>query len=243
MCIGCGKPGQDSARQGAQGPQGPQGPQVRATVVTIRTTSEPEKSTRNHAVVITNDRARSLHEQDLWRLFNLNDDRVVFVDDIAKTTRERTVTELSNERMRALAGELPSHYPRARFVVTDERKPLLGVQARKHVIEAGGYRRELWIADHQAIPDTLFSKMVSTETTTSPLAPMMRSVEEALMKLRGFPLVDRIEVTYGETKRVVERSVVGIEQKQVPEALVTLPDDYRDLTPRNEQQQKKKKKK
>jgi hypothetical protein len=225
VCIGCKKPGTGTVRPA-------EGPQVRATVLTIRTTSEPEKSTRSHAIVITNERARSLHEQDLWRLYHLNDDRVAFVDEIAKTTRERSVAELAREKTRALAGDLPAHYPRARFVVTDERKPILGVQARKHVIEAGGYRRELWVADHQAIPDTLFAKMVTTEAATTPLAPMMRTVDEALMKLRGFPLVDRTEVTYGETKMVVERAVVGIEQKPVAEALVTLPDDYRDLTPR-----------
>lgn len=225
VCIGCKKPGTTPVRPA-------EGPQVRATVLTIRTTTEPEKSTRNHTIVITNDRARSLHEQDLWRLYNLNDDRVVFVDDIAKTTRERTVADLTREKTRALAGTLPPHYPRARFVVTDERKPILGVQARKHVIEAGGYRRELWVADHQAIPDTLFAKMTATESATTPLAPMMRTVDESLMKLRGFPLIDRTEVTYGDSKMVVERAVVGIAQKPVPEALVTLPDDYRDLTPR-----------
>lgn len=226
VCIGCKKPGTGPVRPADEGPQ------VRATVVTIRTTTEPGKVTRNHALVITNERARSLHEQDLWRLYNLSDDRVVLIDDIAKTTRERTVAELSREKTRALAGKLPSHYPRARFVITDERKPILGVQARKHVVEANGYRRELWIADHDAIPETLFAKMVATEPATTPLAPMMRSVDEAMMKLRGFPLVDRTEVTYGESKLVVERSVIGIEQKPVAEALVSLPNDYRDLTPR-----------
>lgn len=226
VCIGCEKPGAGPVRSGAEGPQ------VRATVLTVRTITEPEKKTRTHAIVITNERARSLHEVDFWRLFDVGGDRIVFVDDIAKTTRERTVAELAREKSRALAGNLPGHYPRATIVATDERKPILGVEARKHVIEAGGYRRELWMADHPAIPETLFAKMVTSEATSTPLAPMTRAVEEELMTLRGFPLVDRSVVTYGETTMIVERSVVGIAQKPVAEALVTLPADYRDLTPR-----------
>lgn len=224
VCIGCQKPATPPVRTTG-------GPQVQATVITIRTTIEPEKTSRQHAIVATADHARSTQEQDLWRLFQLGDDRVVFVDDVAKTVRERSLEVLRQEKKQSLSGNLPPHYPRARLVVTEERRTILGVEARKHVIESGSYRRELWIAEHPAIPSSLFANMVVSARATTPLAPMMRSVEEALMQVRGFPLVDRTEMTWGDTRKVIERAVVRIEKKPVPAALLDPPDDYRALTP------------
>jgi hypothetical protein len=61
---------------------------------------------------------------------------------------------------------------------------------------------------------------------------MMRAVDEALLSARGFPLIDRAEITYGKQKMVVERTVTAIEKKQVAENALTVPRDYKDLTPK-----------
>ena len=226
LCIGCEKPARESARPGAAGPQ------VRGIVVTVRTTSEPEKRAQLSSIIVAGDRARDTRQQDHWRLYDLAGDRIIFVDDIARTTLEKSLATVVAEKRRTLAGSLPAHYPRPRFVATDERRQLAGVSARKHVIESGTYRRELWIAEHPAIPPELFAMMVASESASTPLAPMARAVDEALMQVRGFPLLDRTELTYGEKKIVIERAVTSVIQRNVAESLLTAPREYRDLTPR-----------
>ena len=63
-------------------------PRIRATVVTIQTTLQPQNKTYTHSVVIANGRARSSDDVDSWRLFDLQKKQVTFVDEIAKTVRE-----------------------------------------------------------------------------------------------------------------------------------------------------------
>ena len=61
---------------------------------------------------------------------------------------------------------------------------------------------------------------------------MMRTVDEELLRTRGYPLADRSEVPLDKTRSVVERTVVGIASRPVPEAMLTIPRGYRDLTPK-----------
>ena len=61
-----------------------QSPKIRATVVTIRTTLQPQNKTFTHTLVIANGHARSGDEVDVWRLFDLRNKQVIFVDDLAK---------------------------------------------------------------------------------------------------------------------------------------------------------------
>lgn len=207
-------------------------PQVQATVVTIRTTVEPAKKTYTHSLIITGDRARHTGELDAWRFYDTKADTITYVDDVKKTIRVEPLQDAQRRRRTALAATLPPHYPRLRLAATATKKPLHGTTATRNVIEGNGYRRELWLAEHPAIPDGLFGMMQASERTTSPLAPMMRAVDEALMATRGFPLVDRSEITYGDQKMVVERAVVSIQKRNVPAAAVALPKGYEDLTPK-----------
>jgi len=207
-------------------------PQVQATVVTIRTTVEPSKKTYTHSLIIAGDRARHTGELDAWRLYDTNANTITYVDDMKKTVRVEKVQDAQHRRRTALAGALPPHYPQLRLQATATKKPLHGTTATRNVIELNGYRRELWMAEHPAIPEGLFGMMQASERPSSPLAPMTRAVDEALMAARGFPLVDRSEITYGNQKMVVERSVVSIEKRNVPEAAVKLPRGYEDVTPK-----------
>lgn len=225
FCVSCKEPAKPSARPAA-------GPQMRATVVTIRTTNERAKSTREHMVVIAGDRARATNERDVWRLFDTKANTVTFVDDIDRTVRTEPLAAFLARRRKANAESIAPYFPRVAFRPMDESRAIAGANARRHVIESGGYRRELWLAEHPAIPRGLFAMMHASETPTSPLAPMMRAVDEALIATRGFPLLDRTEVPFADGKLVVERTVVSVVQRDVPEAMLAIPRGYKDLTPR-----------
>ena len=199
------------------------GPKIRATVVTIQTTLQPQNKTFTHSIVIANGLARSSDEADSWRLFDLQKKQVTFVDDIAKTSRDVPIAALIAQRRKELAQPLPVPLPRATLTATGAKRALLGVEAAEHLIRLGGYQRQLWIAKHPALPADLFAMMEASAPNASPLAGVGRDVDEALMQVQGFPMLDHAEVAFGNKKMVVERSVVKIEQKDVPASWLRLP--------------------
>lgn len=205
---------------------------MRATVLTIRTTSNPAKTTRHHAVVIAGDRARDLGERDTWRLYDVKAGTVTTVDDVAKTVRTEPLQSVLQRRHTTLNEPLPAHYPRVTLLRDGTKRAILNVNAQQHVIETGEYRRELWLGEHPSIPRGLFAMMYASEAPSTPLAPMMKAVDAALTTATGYPLLDRTEVPFGKEKLVVERSVVAVVQKDVPEAMFKPPKDYLDLTPK-----------
>lgn len=208
------------------------GPQVRATVLTVRTTVQPDNKTFTHTIVIAGDRARSTGEQEVWRLYDTKANTITFVNDLEKTVRTESMASLVRARGVTMRAPLPAHFTPAQLARTAERKTLQGVLATQVLITAGSYRRDLWLGTHQQIPSALFAMMHASEPLTTPLAPMMRSVDEALLAMRGFPLLDRTEVPSFEGKVVVERTVASIAQQQVEETLMAVPKDYRDVTPK-----------
>lgn len=192
------------------------GPRIRATVVTIQTTLLPQNKTFTHSIVIANGLARSSDEADSWRLFDLQKKQVTFVDDVAGTARSVPLASLLADRRKELAQPLPVPLPRATLAVTGAKRVLLGVEAAEHLIRLGGYERHLWIARHPSLPAELFAMMQASVPGSSPLGGVSRDVDEALMTVDGFPMLDHAEVAFGNKKMVVERSVVKIEQKDVP---------------------------
>jgi hypothetical protein len=233
LCISCNRQAPQQQTKKSAGA----GPQTRATVVTIRT-SVGEKS-HTQTLVIANGRARNTAELDLWRLFDTKAETITFVDDVAKTTRIEKMDDAAKRHRAALAAAIPAHYPRLRAARTGTKKPLQGVTAEQYLIQHGGYKRELWIAEHPSIPRGLFAMMQATERPASPLAPMMRGVDEALLTTRGFPLADRTEVLLGDQKMVIERAVVSVEQREVSQDALSVPRGYKDVTPKPPAQKKK----
>lgn len=222
-----------ACRPAPDGPPTPQrGPQIRATVVTVRTASEPDSRSHEYAIIIAGDRARSTGDHDVWRLFDTKAQTVTFVDDIGRTVRTESMETILKRRRTTTAGPLPPHYPTPRIARSGETREIHGVPAEQTVIASGSYRRDLWFGEHPAIPRGLFGMMYASDPPTSPLAPMMRAVDEALIGLPGFPLLDRTEVPYGPSKLVVDRTVTAIAQRDISEALFTVPADYLDLTPK-----------
>ena len=132
VCLSC-KPAQQ------QQPAKPTaaGPQIRATVVSIRTTVEPDKKTYQHTLVIAGNRARNTGEHDVWRLYDLKADTVTFVDDVAKTIRTEPLRELVGKRRTTNATALPAHFRPVLIARGGQEKPLHGATAHQVVIGSG----------------------------------------------------------------------------------------------------------
>ena len=205
-------------------------PQTRATVVTIETTIQPGNKTTSHTLVIANGRARSGDELDSWRLFDLTNDRVTYVNDIDRTFRTVPRAQLEKDRRGALDDPLPDALPRAQFAVTNATKAIQGVPAKQSVVKLGGYTHELWIGQHPSIPAKLYALIVASEPPSSPLIPVMKNVDEALLKVSGFPLAEHSELTYGNKKMTVDKQVTKIEQRDIPAGLLNVNGGYKDLT-------------
>jgi len=174
-------------------------PKTAATVITLQTSLQPQNRTFQHSIFISDGRARSSDEVDRWRLFDLTANRVSYVDDLSKTYY---TTKLD-------AAEV-SGAPQ--IVATGAKKPLLGVEATQYVIRVGGFQRELWMGSPPQIPENLFGM-----------------IDSNFASLPGFPLVDHSELPYGKTKMVVDRTVVKIEQQNVPLDSVAIPSDYKEV--------------
>ena len=228
VCIGCQPDAAPPVAQKAAGPT------VRATVVTIRTTMKPEDRTQTRTIVIAGDKARDTGEHEVWRLFDTKANTVTFVDEIERTVRTEPLKTIIAKRRAITDDPLPPHYPRVRLLRPGTKRPIQGVTAELLVIECGAYKRQLWLAEHPAIPRGLFAMMAASDPPTLPLAPMMRAVDEALIATRGFPLADHAEVPVSKDKLIVDRTVAGIATKDVPETLLAIPKGFRDVTPKRE---------
>lgn len=205
------------------------GPRVRATVVTIETVLQPANRTMHHILVFTADRARSSDEVDGWRLFDLKKNQVTFVDDVARTYRTESIDALAAKKRAAVARPLPDGTPRARFAMTSATKPVIGVATRQAVVQLGGYKRELWMAEQSAIPPSLFGMMEASRPAASKFAGITKDVDGALLSLRGFPFADHAEMVYGNKKLVIDQTVVKIEQRDVLAGWLNVDPSYKNL--------------
>lgn len=207
-------------------------PAVAATVITIQTTIQPENRTFVRSLVIGDGRARSGNEVDEWRLFEFKEDRVTYVDDIAHTFSRRPMQSLLDDFTGAMAQPVPAGIPRATIVRTGAHRTIQGVDAEEIQVHAGSYVRQLWIANHPLIPPKLFSMMLASTPSPSPQLPMMKSVNEALLAINGFPLADHAELGFDTNKKlVVDNNVVRIERRNVPQSWLSVASTYRDVTP------------
>jgi hypothetical protein len=203
-------------------------PTIRATVVTIQTTIQPANKTYQHTLVIANDRARSTDEADQWRLFDFAQKQVTYVDDVAHTIRVQPFADAIASRRLAVGRPVPDGLPHAQFTVTGAQKTLQGIATKQSVIRLGAYQRELWIGSHPLIPRGLFAMLQASEPTSSPLAGITRAADEALMEVQGFPLADHAELPYENKKIVVDNTVMKIEQRDVPAALLNVSGEYKE---------------
>jgi hypothetical protein len=206
-------------------------PKIHATVVTIQTSIQPANKTYTHSLFIANGLARSGDEVDEWRLFDFAKKRVTFVDDLTGTYRYQPFDDVVTSHRAGMARSVPDGMPRAQFSVTGAQKTLQGVAARQSIIRLGAYQRDLWIASHPLIPEGLFAMLQASEPLSSPLAGIMRTADEALLQVKGFPIADHAELPYENQKLVVDNTIVKIEQRDVPASWLNVRADYREQNP------------
>ena len=120
-------------------------PTVPATVITIQTNLQPQNKTIRHSIVIANNHARIDNEFDRWRLFDLENNTITYVDDL-----EKTYYTLPYKPGQPAA-----------VVATGAKKILQGVEAFQFLIRVGGYQRQLWIGVPASVPPQLFGMMNS----------------------------------------------------------------------------------
>ena len=185
-------------------------------MLTVETTTQPSNKKIAHSLVIAGGRARSGDELDQWRLFDLKANNVTYVDAIARTYRTEPIAALVQRHRASLAAAMPDYIPRAQVVSSGGRV----------VIRAGGYARQLTIQQHPLIPPNLYSWMVASDPSASPYAPMMKSVDEALLNVRGFPFADHAELALDGKKLAVDRNVVKVEQKNVDAEWLQIPKGF-----------------
>lgn len=206
------------------------GPSVEATVITIQTALQPANRTTAHTVVIADSKARSTDEAERWRLYDLDERTVTFVDDIAGTYRTERIDSVFAQRRAALRRPVDRELPAAQFETTATQQQILNLPATQSLIRLGGYQRELWFADHPLIPDDLFAIMHGTAEPSTRLGAIVAAADQGLIAARGFPLLDRAELPYGKTKMVVERRVTAVQQRQVSASMIEIPEGYEEIT-------------
>lgn len=224
VCIACNQPAPQRAKIAARGE-----PQVSATVVTIQTSVQPANKTMAHEVVIAGDRARDMTDTDAWRLIDLKQNTVTFVDDISKSFRTVPIKSIVTQRLAAHDAPPGDPMPRVQFLATGAKRVLQGINASQYMVRVGGYQRELWFGDHPAVPSNLFAVLYASEQMPSRLNAMMRAVDLAMIGMHGVPLADHSELPYGKTKLVVDHTVVKIERRNVPQSWLDISAAYKEI--------------
>lgn len=119
------------------------------------------------------------------------------------------VDDLAKSYYSAPAAAMPS----PQMTATGAKRVIAGVEASQFFIRMGAYQREIWIGAPQSVPPQLFGM-----------------IDSRFANVRGFPLADHAELPYGKTKLVVDRSVIKIEQKNVPQSFLNVASDYKNVT-------------
>jgi hypothetical protein len=205
-------------------------PTVPATVLSIRM-SIPGERASVYLVAMHDQKVRIGSEADRWRLFDLRNRSITFVDDVGRTFRTRTMADLLRDRSALMARDLPAGVPLARVEPIAGAKTVAGIPASGFRITVGGYERELWISQRVLFSPDFLSMYLASESIGTPFAAVMRDAYRSLGTMRGFPVHDHSEMPWGEGRLVIERTVTSQEQRNVPAVWFEIPPGYRDLTP------------
>ena len=181
---------------------------------------------------MANGKARIGNELDRWRLIDFQNNTVTFVDDVAKTYRTESLASLLRQKRAVIRRDLPEFVPAAEFFETDVERTFGEYPARLYAVRMGGYQRNVWMSTALEVPPQLFPLIIASEPLTTPYSPAMEDVFEGLLKLKGFPVIDRSDMVYRGEPRVIEKKLERVEERDLPASWFQLPQDYADLTPK-----------
>ena len=205
------------------------GPSIPATVLTLRESSHPPTRAFLHKIVVAGPKVRLGDEKDQWRLFDLDQQTVTWVDDVAKTYRTLSFDELLRARERVLRQTIPApRVPQVSVSDTGETADIGGIRARRIAMTLGGYQRDVWISEEPIAPPRFYQMAIASEPISEPWAGVMRDAQRALMDQQGFPVWDRSRLAWDTGELLFQRKLVKIEKRNVPSAWVAIPAGYTD---------------
>lgn len=199
---------------------------IEGRIVTILSQIPEENRTLTYEVYEAGGLVRSTDELDRWRLLDVPNRRVTFVDEVAKTRRVMTLEQLRERKERLAQGPVPDWYPHATFARTGESKEIAGVTADQYVIQAGGFRREMWVSREPLLGDSYMALRFGSEDPGGPAPAALAKIQLELMKLEGFPLEDQLSLPMGEDVWGVQRRTQSIARGEIVRTMFEIPEEY-----------------
>jgi hypothetical protein len=207
------------------------GPTVEAKVLTIRESQHPPTRAFLSPIVVWGSKVRIGTDLDNWRLFDLEERTVTWVDEIAGTYRTVQADDLMARRQRQLRAAVPGRIPLLEGGPTGRSVEVEGIAAEQWLMKLGGYEREIWLTREPLVGEGFFRMWLASEPISEAYAGVLRNVESALMRQEGFPVYERSAFVWEGGSMVSRRRLVSIGTRQVPAALFEIPAEFRDVTP------------
>lgn len=206
---------------------------TQARVLTLVTTMQPANKQLNTEVVVVDSKVRIADELDRWRLFDLERNEVVQVDEVTKSYRRYKLDELLAQK-RAATRTAPADglLPPVSLQRTGRTQTIGATQAHEWVMQLGGFRRELWLSDEALAGKKFWPLFIASEPAGGAYPARIAQLQLQLASEDGFPVLDQTDVQFGDTKMHVERRLTKNEQKAVPQSLIEIPRDFDDVTPK-----------
>lgn len=207
-------------------------PRVTATVLSYHVDLFPKKLGFDYLISIAPDgKARIGDEADQWRLIDIPNRSVTFVNTADGSFRTLSLPQLVAERRRIVSGALPAGVPRATVTKPGPPEMRSKWEARRMTIAVGPYRRDLWTSTKSLTPEPLFALILLSEPLSAPFAGMLRDTLPLFENARGMPVVDRSEMVWDGRKLIIQRVLQSVATRSVPAAWFQIPQGYRNLTP------------
>jgi hypothetical protein len=203
---------------------------VPGKVLVVRTTVPGERAI-THLIGVSDGKVRLGYESDRWRLIDVPNRTVTFVDDIARTFRTVPLQTLVQQRRALLSAPLPAGIPRARIERLTDTRTFGGYTASGYVVTSGAYRREMWLSHRTIIAPEFLTLYIASMPLAEDYAGVMSTPLFELTRLQGFPVHERSEMTVRDRQMIIERTLVRVEERDVPAPWFEIPPDYRDLEP------------
>jgi len=206
----------------------PPGQRLEADVIVVREFLPVEKTAFSYLIAHSGGKVRLGNEADQWRLIDLEAEKVTFIDETSRSYRTESLASLRNAQRRSVLRPLPQPFQPLTIVRTEDSAVIAGRQAVKHVLEGGGYRRQIWLSTKPLLNPNLYGAILASETLSEPFAGLMREATPRLIAQQGFPLRDESELAFGDKKLSIVRTVSEIGRRQVPASWFSIPAGYED---------------
>jgi hypothetical protein len=201
----------------------PNGAGVEAKVYSFRVRVEPQGRDTIDRIAVHSQRLRLPGERLRWRLVDLQEHTVTFVDEIARTVERRSFAEILDDLRESATRD--EGVPVARVVAGGQEQILHGQSVELYVMTLGsGYTRRLWITREPFIHEDIFLLLLATNPPSNRNLPALRELIGLFDRIDGYPLLDESAMTLSEVEHTIERTLIAVADEIVPGAWFELPD-------------------